>query len=71
MTPRFTNMGKQVLRDGRHYADACDIVAAKRICDAMNDAAPCDASGLTEQRVREIVREEIAANQRRLTRGLR
>lgn len=36
MTPRFTNMGKQVL-DRAHYADARDIPAAEAIASALND----------------------------------
>jgi hypothetical protein len=36
MTPRFTNMGKQVLDRGAHYADARDIPAAEAITAALN-----------------------------------
>lgn len=32
----FTALGKQVLRNGQHYADACDTFAADDIAQAMN-----------------------------------
>jgi hypothetical protein len=33
--PTYTSLGKEVLRDGAHFADACDPIAAKLIADAM------------------------------------
>lgn len=35
---RYTGESKQVLRDGEHYADACDENAASCIIDALNGA---------------------------------
>lgn len=34
--PRFTAQGKQVIRDGEHYADACDGAAADMIVTVLN-----------------------------------
>lgn len=33
---RYVSTGKQVLCDGRHFADAADVTAADQIVDAMN-----------------------------------
>lgn len=35
----FSNTGKQVLRDGQHYADACGVREAEMIVAAMNRQA--------------------------------
>lgn len=35
MSAGFTRMGKQVLRDGEHYADACDEEAADFMLGAL------------------------------------
>lgn len=34
--PTFTNNGKQILRDGQHYADAVDSEAGQEIFDALS-----------------------------------
>lgn len=36
MTGPFTSLGKEVLANGFHYADAADPVAAEKIASAMN-----------------------------------
>jgi len=33
----YTSLGKEVLRDGHHYADAISTGAAERIARALND----------------------------------
>jgi len=38
MTPTFTSCGKQVLRDGAHFADAVSQDAADLIVSALGDA---------------------------------
>lgn len=35
----YTALGKQVLHNGKHYADACDEHAARLIAAAMNRQA--------------------------------
>lgn len=32
----YTALGKQVLRDGKHFADACDTAAAELIANTLN-----------------------------------
>lgn len=36
MTGAFTSLGKQVLRNGEHYADAYSVSAAEEIAAALN-----------------------------------
>lgn len=36
MTDRFTNVGKEILKDGVHYADFSDDVSAKSAVDMLN-----------------------------------
>lgn len=52
MTARYTRTGKQVLCDGKHFADAADETAAQSIVDALAnyDAMACWADISTAPR---------------------
>lgn len=40
--PTYTHVGKEVLRDGKHFADAADLFSAIAITNALNAGAEHD-----------------------------